>query len=90
MKSMAWQVPYILFCLAGLLAIFHIQRHRSIGGCRWWLYNVLALALIWEGFDAWKYGTPGWPASRWLLVPAMTLLLAWRAIGARRPGRAAD
>lgn len=99
MKSMIWQVPYILFCLAGVLAIFHVQRYRlrrTPGGtvvpisCRWWLYNVLAAALCWEAIDAWKFGTPGWPASRWLLIPSLSVVLVWIAISdwaKRKAGR---
>lgn len=80
MRMMGIQLFYMAICLAGIVAIFHVQRYRVTTGTRWWLYNVLALALCWEAFDAWKFGTPGFPASRWLLIPSMSAVLVWTAI----------
>ena len=77
---MAAQIPYIALCLAGVMAIFHVQQYRVIRGCRWWLYNVLATAPLWEAIDAWKYAPPGWPASRWLLTPSLAATLVWTAV----------
>lgn len=101
MKSMIPQLLYIAVCLAGVIAIFHVQRYRigaaidhsvTAAGCRWWLYNVLAVAILWEAIDAYKYGPPGWPASRWLLMPAASATLVWTAVvdwlrRRRRPSR---
>ena len=80
MSAMWAQIPYIAICLVGILAIFHVQHYREIRGIRWWLYNVMAIAIAWEAIDAWGYGTPGFPASRWLLLPVLTATLVWMAI----------
>ena len=89
----AWliQIAYIAICLAGMFAIFALQRgrHRNAPTLIWWTYTVLAGALAWEAIDAWKYAPPGWPASRWFLVPAMTIVLIYAAVMDGRKRRAA-
>ncbi len=76
-----WQLLYIAICLAGILAVFHLQvcRHRHARGCRYWLYSLLAFGLGWEALDAWKYGVPGFPGSRWILVPSLVAVMVWAA-----------
>lgn len=85
----AWQLLYIAICLAGIGAIFHLQRYRYrwARGCRYWLYTVVAFGLGWEAIDAWKYGVPGWPGSRWILVPSLVAVMAWSAIADWRERR---
>ncbi len=55
-KSMIPQLLRIAFCLAGVVAFFHVQRYRAgvaldqsirAAGVRWWLYNALAPAICW-------------------------------------------
>ena len=80
----AWliQIAYIAVCLAGMFAIFALQRGRHRCACTllWWTYTALAGGLAWEAIDAWKYAPPGWPASRWVLVPALAVVMTWAAI----------
>lgn len=76
------QLAYIAACLAGMFAIFNLQRgrHRDAPTWLWWTYTILAGALAWEAIDAWKYSPPGWPASRWFLIPALAAVMiraAW-------------
>ncbi|MFO1081859.1 MAG: hypothetical protein U1E23_14670 [Reyranellaceae bacterium] len=88
--KVAWlQLLYIGLCLASMVAVFWLQagRHRDAKGCLWWSYSLLAFALGWEAIDAWKFGAPGFPASRWLLVPALLVVMAWAAIADRHHQR---
>ena len=80
------QLSYIAVCLAGMFAIFALQRgrHRCACALLWWTYTALAAALAWEAIDAWKYAPPGWPASRWILIPALVTVLIWAAWADRR------
>ena len=76
------QLFYIAVCLAGMFAIFALQRGRHRYACAllWWTYTALAAALAWEAIDAWQYSPPGWPASRWILMPALVTVLVWAAV----------
>lgn len=85
--SMLAQIPYIAVCLAGMFAIFNVQHYRRVRGVRWWVYNLLVVALAWEAFDAWRYGAPGFPASRWLLLPTLTTTLVWTSFSDWRKRR---
>lgn len=78
----AVQLAYIAVCLAGMFAIFTLQRHRhrKAAALLWWTYTALAYALAWEAIDAWNYAPPGWPASRWLLVPALAAIMTAAAV----------
>ncbi|CAB4147407.1 hypothetical protein UFOVP1020_20 [uncultured Caudovirales phage] len=80
------QIAYIAVCLAGMFAIFALQRgrHRCACALLWWTYTALAAALAWEAIDAWQYAPPGWPASRWILIPALVTVLIWAAVNDRR------
>ena len=83
------QLAYIAVCLAGMFAIFALQRgrHRCACALLWWTYTALAGALAWEAIDAWKYAPPGWPASRWILIPALSAVMIAAAVKDwRRPG----
>ena len=83
------QLLYIATCLAGMFAIFCLQRGRHRDACAWlwWTYTALAGALAWEAIDAWKYAPPGWPASRWILIPALSAVMIAAAVKDwRRPG----
>lgn len=76
------QSVYIVLCLVGIVACFMLQayRYRAAKGCRWWLYSGLALGLAWEALETWKFGAPGFPATRWLTTPAISATLMWAAI----------
>lgn len=76
------QLLYIAACLAGMFAIFALQRGRHRDSCAWiwWTYTALAGALAWEAIDAWKYAPPGWPASRWILIPALSAIMIRAAV----------
>ena len=76
-----WQLAYIFVCTIGVGAVFHLQHYRygDARGCHYWLYSLVAFGLGWEAIDAWKYGVPGWPGSRWVLVPAIVAVMAWAA-----------
>ena len=86
------QLVYIATCLAGMFAIFALQRgrHRNAPAWLWWTYTALAGALFWEAIDAWKYAPPGWPASRWILIPALAVIMIYAAVvdGRKRRGAA--
>lgn len=86
------QSLYIVACLAGMFAIFHLQRfrHRNAPWWLWWTYTALAGALAWEAIDAWKYTPPGWPASRWVLIPALAVVMIRAVCADRRTRRAAE
>lgn len=79
------QISYIAICLAVMVSIFGLQtgRHRHARGCHYWGFTALAFACGWEAIDCWKYGAPGFPSSRWVLMPALLLVLAWTAIADR-------
>ena len=85
------QLWYIVVCLAGMFAIFALQRgrHRNAPSWLWWTYTVLAGALAWEALDAWKYAPPGWPASRWFLIPSLSAVMIYGAVIDGRKRRAA-
>lgn len=86
------QLAYIAACLAGMFAVFHLQRfrHRHAAWWLWWTYTAIAGALAWEAIDAWKYAPPGWPASRWLLLPALAIVMVHAAIVDNRKRRALE
>jgi hypothetical protein len=72
---------YAACCLAAIYAIFHLQRYRHLkGDCSpYCAYTLVAFAIAWEMIDAWKFGAPGFPSSRWLLVPMLTFSFGWEA-----------
>lgn len=76
-------------CLGGIYAVFHLQRYRHTkGDCSpYCAYTLVAFALGWELIDAWKYGAPGFPSSRWLLVPMLTFSFGWEAMADWRSRR---
>lgn len=86
--SLAWtdamiaQVVYIACCLIAMGAIAFLQgnRMKDARGCLWWAYNVLLLAIGWEAIDAYMFGAPGFPASRWLLLPSLAMVKTWWAV----------
>lgn len=88
----AVQLGYIALCLAGMFAVFDLQRnrHRNAPCLLWWTYNVLAGSMVWEAIDAFKYAPPGWPASRWFLIPSITVVLIYAVITDRRKRLAAS
>lgn len=85
----AWQLVYIALCLIGMVSVFTLQvgRHRFAKGCLYWSFSALAFALGWEAIDAWKFGVPGFPGSRWILLPALDVVLAWAAVSDWREER---
>lgn len=72
---------YVGICFLVILAVFHIQRSRYMeGACSpFCLYTIVAMCAGWEGIDAALYGSPGFPASRWFLMPALAGALGWEA-----------
>lgn len=81
-----WKVLYIAICLKGIAAIFQLQafRYHDAKGCRYFLYTLVALGFGWEAIDAGLYGPPGFPSSRWVLIPAAVGALTWTAFDAYR------
>lgn len=82
---MVAQIIYITLCLLAMGAIFHVQEYRS--SSLWWAYTILTFGLGWEAIDAWKYGAPGWPSSRWVMVPSLTIILVTVAVSEWRQRR---
>jgi hypothetical protein len=76
---MSERLLYGLVCIFTMIAIFNLQawRHRASGRIVRWSYTALAFALGWEVLDCLIYsGVPGFPASRWVLVPALGVILS--------------
>jgi len=88
---MLLQLAYIAVCLVGIVAIIALQqgRYRAACGCRWWLLSALAVGLAYEALEAWKWGVPGWPASRWITMPTLSASLTWSAFDDWRERRGA-
>lgn len=87
----ALQLIYIGLCLVGIGAVFALQagRHARAKSCLYWSFTALAFGLGWEAIDAWKYGVPGWPGSRWILLPALDVVMIWAALDDWREQRRA-
>lgn len=75
------QLFYIACCACAIYAIFHLQRYRHIrGACSpYCAYTLVAFAIGWELIDAWQRGAPGFPSSRWLLIPMLMFSFGWEA-----------
>lgn len=86
-----WQALYIALCLVCVGAIFALQsgRHAHARAHLYWSYSALIFGLGWEALDAWKYGVPGFPGSRWVLLPALAIVLICKVAADRRGQRAA-
>lgn len=78
----AEQVVYLAICIATLYAILHLQRYRFLNhGCGpFCAFTILSWAVAWEAVDCWVYGPPGFPASRWLLMPSLAAIFSWAAV----------
>ena len=78
----AAQAVYTLFCIVPIYAIWSLQRyeHRDAKPCIWYAYSVFTVGLIYEVAETWYYGPPDFPASRWLLVPSMAVVLVGSAL----------
>lgn len=76
------RVAYLLICAVTLYAILHLQRYRYLSeGCGpFCAFTALAWAVVWEGVDCWVYGPPGFPSSRWVLMPSVMVIFGWSAI----------
>ena len=75
---MSERLLYGATCIVSIIAIFNLQawRHRASGRIIRWSYTALTLALGWEVLDCLIYnGAPGFPSSRWVLVPALGIIL---------------
>lgn len=86
------QLFYSACCAGAMYAIFHLQRYRhSRGDCSpFCAYTLLLIGIGWELIDAWKYGAPGFPSSRWLLLPILAFSFGWEAIADWRTRKAAS
>jgi hypothetical protein len=78
----AVQWAYMAACLVAIAGIFHLQRYRHFAACgvHWWSYNVLACGIGLEMLHAWQFGAPDFPSSRWVLLPALAVVLLWAAV----------
>lgn len=76
------QVVYIAVCAATLYAILHLQRYRFLkDGCGpFCAFTLLSWGVVWEGVDCWLFGAPGFPSSRWLIMPSLFAIFCWQAI----------
>ena len=73
---------YSAACIAGILAIFSLQRHRhkDAKACRWWAYSVLACGLAVEMLNAWHNGAPGWTSPQWMTAIGIAVVVCWSAV----------
>lgn len=76
------QAVYLMLCGATLYAILHLQRYRFLkcGRGHFCALTVLSWGVAWEGVDCWLFGPPGFPASRWLIMPSLLAIFGWAAI----------
>lgn len=73
---------YLLCCAVAFVAAVDLQlgRHRRAKACVWWAYTVLTIGLAWEALDAWNFGPPDFPSTRWVLLPALAVVEAAAAL----------
>lgn len=93
------QLTYMLICAVAMCSVINLQayRHRGANSLLWWSYTILTFGVGWELIDAYKSGPPGFPSSRWVLMPTLAFVLAvaavedWRdRVAVRRTIRAID
>lgn len=78
--AMGWL--YVGICAVTIAGALDLQvgRHRRSKACIWWAYTILVLGLFWEMIDAFRFGPPDFPSTRWLLIPALGLIQVGAAL----------